>query len=142
MPKSSRVQPIGSALNPTSSIDTTQRKTSDSITSKLGSKRSFPSSILSANTYQPPAKKLVDSAPQQKVIRTAKGLVGRQTSVQDRFINGLYFLCPDCSWIQCSAIICGLISAAILTLILLYIGGFWYNAHDADKQPSPSVGYK
>lgn len=44
---------------------------------------------------------------------------------KDRLLDAIYFLCPDCSYIQCFTILLGLLVAAALTTILLHAGGYW-----------------
>lgn len=41
------------------------------------------------------------------------------------FLDAIYFVCPDFSYYQCSAIIGGLLTAVMLTLFFLYLGGYW-----------------
>lgn len=37
----------------------------------------------------------------------------------------IYFICPEWSIIQCTAIALGLIASALLTIFFLFLGGFW-----------------
>lgn len=46
-------------------------------------------------------------------------------SFKDRLLDAIYFLCPDCSLVQCSAILLGLMLTALLTVLFLYLGNFW-----------------
>lgn len=43
----------------------------------------------------------------------------------ERLLDAIYFVCPDCSVTQCSTIILGLLLSACLTILFLYLGGFW-----------------
>lgn len=62
----------------------------------------------------------------------------RERKFKDKLLDATYFICPDCSCIQCSAIIAGLIAAAILTTIFLYLGGYWDNNNDRNAV-GPSI---
>lgn len=62
----------------------------------------------------------------QKTSRTFdKAKNYRRISLRDRFLDAIYFIAPDCSCVQCLAILLGLTTVVILTFILLYSGGFW-----------------
>lgn len=47
-----------------------------------------------------------------------------KTSTQ-RLLDAIYFICPDCSILQCSTIILGLVVCIGLTLLFMYLGGYW-----------------
>lgn len=56
--------------------------------------------------------------------------------LKDTFFDAIYFISPECSCVQCSAIISGLITAIILILIFLYFGGYWDRTDHASQDPS------
>lgn len=49
----------------------------------------------------------------------------KKTNCLDRFLDAIYFICPECSIIQCSAIAIGLLTSALLTILFLHLGGYW-----------------
>ena len=90
--------------------------------SKLSSQKSFlPSSKLPQ--VQTIGKNVPISA--QKIAQTTKNTNAKKTNVKNRILDAIYFICPDCSCVQCSAIISGLLVVVILILVFLYVGGYW-----------------
>lgn len=90
----------------------------------------IPSSGVNSNTAKGATKKTASA----KAVGPGPSK-RRPVSFLDRLLDGLYFLCPDCSLVQCSAIMLGLLMASILTVIFLYIGNYW-----SSLEPRPAVG--
>lgn len=65
-----------------------------------------------------------------------KNAVVDRSNVKNRILDAIYFVCPDCTIVQCSAIISGLLLVAILTLLLLYFGNYWDTIPKEDKPAS------
>ena len=58
----------------------------------------------------------------------------RDDNFRDRLLDAIFFVCPDCSCVQCSAIFGGLLAAALLTAAFLYLGNYWSAARpDRDQ---------
>jgi len=49
----------------------------------------------------------------------------RRVSYLSCLPDAIFFICPDCSLIQCSAILVGLILTIILVIAFLYAGNYW-----------------
>lgn len=67
-----------------------------------------------------PAKQSAVSSQQQKLHAHRN-----PPTKTERLLDAVYFVCPDCSVTQCSTIILGLLLSACLTVLFLYLGGFW-----------------
>lgn len=63
--------------------------------------------------------------PKNKEPNNSTTYKRRQLSTWDRLLDAIYFVCPDCSFIQCSAIFLGLLLASFLVVALLYFGNYW-----------------
>lgn len=95
------------------------------IISKLsGQKKSIVSSKLLKGQPLSTKKLAPSSVTGQKVIAKNIATSG-DSKVKDRLLDAIYFICPDCSCVQCSAIIAGLLTVAMLTLLFLYLGHYW-----------------
>lgn len=66
-----------------------------------------------------------DNPPTSAIVPPPTETKKKQPSFGDRLLDALYFVCPDCSWIQCSGIFAGLLLVAILVVIFLYAGNYW-----------------
>lgn len=49
----------------------------------------------------------------------------KQESCKDWLLDAIYFICPDCSCVQCSAIFLGLTTISCLIILFLYLGNYW-----------------
>lgn len=64
-----------------------------------------------------------------------------RTTFVSRLLDGIYFICPECSLIQCSSIALGLLASALLTCLFLYVAGYWqkspvYNNNNNNNKTS------
>lgn len=51
-----------------------------------------------------------------------------QRSLSIWLLDAVYYICPDCSLVQCSTILAGLLLTLLLTLLFLHLGGYWQSA--------------
>lgn len=102
----------------------------DRSTVKKSGRKSNQQSTLS-NKVDLPGKPVQLIVPTAKVVKTSKrtvypdGYVKKDAGFKDKLIDAVFFVCPDCSYVQCSAIIIGLSVTVLLVLLFLYLGNYW-----------------
>lgn len=109
---------------------------------KLSSSKSYLNKIQS-NKVSFPIKNISKVQPidasqsvtnlRPKTVPTIKIAPPKVVSCKDRLLDAIYFLCPDCSYVQCCTILLGFVLAAALTVFLLYAGGYWIRV----EEPKP-----
>lgn len=85
------------------------------------------SKVQPINTSQGVTRKKSSTVP---TIRIAPRKTVR---FKDRLLDAIYFICPDCSYVQCCTILLGILMGAAFTAILLYAGGYW--KREEERQP-------
>lgn len=100
-----------------------EQLSSSKLDSNLNQTKKSPFTIRNSSKIQPIGTFRGKSS--SKVTKVPTIRIAPQKAFKDRLLDAIYFLCPDCSYIQCFTIFLGLLAAAALTVILLFAGGYW-----------------
>ena len=99
--------------------------------SNVGSGAVVPPGATKSNKVHPAdrSKTLVSERSQSSLGRGGGSGKGgdrkKDKSCKSWCLDAIYFLCPDCSCVQCGTIAGGLLMASLLTVLFLYVGGYW-----------------
>jgi hypothetical protein len=112
-------------------------KVSSKVTSKV-----FPSGKTSDETIRPAPSRPRSQIGKEQQQQGQASLRKRKDEAPffERLQEAVYVLCPDCSKVQCLAIIIGLVATALLTLLFLWLGGYWSASHRTSAYPTAPLG--
>lgn len=105
---------IGSKLSGKEAIAVSKQSIKKHLKANNSTVLSIPSS---SNTSRTQSKQQIPQA-QKLPFRNDK-------TGTERLLDAIYFICPECSVLQCSTIILGLMVSICLTLLFLYLAGYW-----------------